>query len=135
MKALNLAKVLISIFIFVLFLNVKAKENKKTNPQFKEGVTQRAFKLKKGGEIFFSISTINGTSVFRLVSEVEIFASLIDHAGRKTKQFNSKEILISGEDLLSGNYFLIVNNEKPVKLTVIDNLMFCDGVFVEEEEE
>lgn len=135
MKVLNLGKALILIFIFVLFLNIKAKENKKTNIQFKEEVTQRALKFKKGGDIFCSISTINASSVLRLVSEEETFVSLIDDAGRKIIQFNGKEISISGEDLISGNYFLAVNNEKPIKLTVIDNLMLCDGEFVEEEEE
>ena len=135
MKLLNLGKILISIFIFVLFLNINAKENKKTDIQFKEEVTQSALKLKKGGDIFYSISTINGSSVLELVSEEEAFVSLIDDAGRKIIQSSGKEISISGEDLLSGNYFLAVNNEKSVKLTVIDNLMLCDGSFVEEEEE
>jgi len=134
-KALNLAKVFICIFISVLFLNIKGKEHKGINTKFKEGKTQHTLNLKKDVDIFCSISIVNESSILKLVGEEKIFASLIDNAGRKIKQFNSKEILISGEDLLSGKYFLAVNNEKPIKITVIDHFILCDGAFVEEEEE
>ena len=95
-----------------------------------------SFLLLKNEKAFCYLNIIEESGILILESDEEMAIGIIDVCGRRIRDFNDLEVMISGDSLLSGVYLLDINNERTLKFTVIDNFLFgvmgIDRVLIEQ---
>lgn len=97
-----------------------------------------SFLFLKSEKAFCYLNIIEESGRLILESDEEMAVGVIDICGRHIRSFNDLEVTISGESLLSGVYFLDINNEQKLKFTVINNFLFgvmgIDKILIEQPE-
>ncbi len=97
-----------------------------------------SFLFLRGEKAFCYLNIIEETGRLILESDEEMAVGVIDICGRRIRNFNDSEVTISGESLLSGVYFLDINNEQSLKFVVINSFLFgvmgIDKILIEQPE-